>query len=111
MVASTPIRTTQFPIEETGCEGRPGAISDTIAAARLGPTRVQVIGSGDAARRRVVTRVITGTTHLGLALASAAIDERSRLLAGERRARGDAEAASRLKDDLLPHCRMNCERH
>jgi signal transduction histidine kinase len=38
---------------------------------------------------------------LGLALASAMIDDRARLLAREQRARYDAEAANRLKDEFL----------
>jgi signal transduction histidine kinase len=46
--------------------------------------------------------VITGTLLiLGLALASAAIDERERLLEREQRARHDVEATSRLKDEFL----------
>jgi signal transduction histidine kinase len=46
--------------------------------------------------------VIAGTLLiLGLALASAAIDERQRLLAREQRARQEIEAASRLKDEFL----------
>jgi signal transduction histidine kinase len=46
--------------------------------------------------------VIAGTLLiLGLALASAAIDERERMLAREQRARQEIEAASRLKDEFL----------
>jgi signal transduction histidine kinase len=46
--------------------------------------------------------VIAGTLLiLGLALASAAIDERERLLAREQQARLEIEAASRLKDEFL----------
>jgi diguanylate cyclase len=46
--------------------------------------------------------VIAGTLLiLGLALASAAIDERERLLAREQQARQEIEAASRLKDEFL----------
>jgi signal transduction histidine kinase len=46
--------------------------------------------------------VIAGTLLiLGLALASAAIDERERLLAREQQVRQDVENASRLKDEFL----------
>jgi diguanylate cyclase len=46
--------------------------------------------------------VIAGTLLiLGLALASAAIDERERLLAREQQTRQEIEAASRLKDEFL----------
>jgi signal transduction histidine kinase len=46
--------------------------------------------------------VVAGTLLiLGLALASAAIDERERLLAREQQVRQDVENASRLKDEFL----------
>jgi diguanylate cyclase len=46
--------------------------------------------------------VIAGTVFiLGLALASAVIDERERLLAREQQNRQEAEAANRLKDEFL----------
>ena len=74
-----------------------------MAAARFGPGASAVVESPSTLQLEGLSlAVITGTALiLGLALASAVIDERSRLLDRERRARADAEEANRLKDEFL----------
>jgi signal transduction histidine kinase len=75
-----------------------------MAAASFGPpTGVAQSGPGLLLPvQGLSVAVIAGTLLiLGLALASAAIDERERLLEREQRARQDVEAASRLKDEFL----------
>jgi diguanylate cyclase len=76
-----------------------------MAAAQFGPPAVGVprlTVPGGLHVQGLSVAVIAGTLLiLGLALASAAIDERERLLAREQQARLEIEAASRLKDEFL----------
>jgi signal transduction histidine kinase len=74
-----------------------------MAAARFTPAAVQFeSGTYSLHTGGMAIAVIAGTTLiLSLALASAALDERARLLAREQQARRDAEAANRLKDEFL----------
>ena len=74
-------------------------------AATAGPEGLSLHSSG------MAVGVVVGTVLvLSMALAGAAFDERARLLALEQHARGEAEAANRLKDEFLATCRTSCER-
>jgi signal transduction histidine kinase len=74
-----------------------------MAAAQFGPPAIGVPPAMPGLHvQGLSVAVIAGTLLiLGLALASAAIDERERLLAREQQARQEIEAASRLKDEFL----------
>jgi signal transduction histidine kinase len=74
-----------------------------MAAARFSPgSLVAEPGTLSLHSTGVSIAVVAGTILiLSIALASAAFDERTRLLTREQRARHDAEVASRLKDEFL----------
>jgi diguanylate cyclase len=74
-----------------------------MAAARFGPATVVVEREGTTLHLQGLSLAVIASTGLilGVALASAMIDDRARLLAREQQARYDAEAANRLKDEFL----------
>jgi signal transduction histidine kinase len=74
-----------------------------MAAAAFAPAPLPVDTSGLSLHTtQLAVGVIVGTLAiLSTALAGAAFDERARLLDMEQRARGEAEAANRLKDEFL----------
>lgn len=74
-----------------------------MAAARFSPALLDVDSHGMSLDTSGMSiGVIAGTIIiLSLALAGAALDERTRLLANEQHARREAEAANRLKDEFL----------
>jgi signal transduction histidine kinase len=74
-----------------------------MAAAEFVPSGITVAaGTLSLHTTGVAVGVIVATVLvLSMALAGAALDERARLLALEQHARGEAEAANRLKDEFL----------
>jgi signal transduction histidine kinase len=74
-----------------------------MAAAQFGPAMVAAPARGITLQTQGLSFavVVSTTLILGLALASAMIDDRARLLAREQQARYDAEAANRIKDEFL----------